>query len=185
MDGHSIGDIANIKQIAFVSGSPETVMGIGRALGMVTQGIVEAQIEARSALRAAITSKSLTAIIMLVLLAINLYSSFSNVLVTRNFEIGVKRAVGASKGAIIRQFLYEALLVLGFDALLSTSLVASGLIAYKLVQKVFFSVTWYAYVSSFSIAVYALSALTLTVTFSLLFAYRATQVQIVDHRKAE
>lgn len=180
------GEFENLKHIAFVtSGNPETVMGIGRALSLVTQGIVEAQNEARTALRAAITSKAVTAMVMLALLAINLYSSFSNVLQTRNFEIGVKRAIGAPKSAVIRQFLYEALLVLGFDALLSAVLVADGLIIYKMYQKVFHSVTWLAYVSPYSIAIYSLSTIALTVSFSLLFAYKATQVEIVRYLKAE
>ena len=186
LNGHTINDMEDFKQIAFVSSPmPEVVMGIGRALGMVSQGIVEAQDEARTALRAAITSKAVTAMVMLALLAINLYSSFSNVLETRNFEIGVKRAIGASKASIIRQFLYESLLVLGFDALLSAALVADGLILYKLIQRWFFSVTWYAYVSPFTIAVYLLSSLSLTVVFSLLFAYKATRVEIVRYLKAE
>ena len=122
---------------------------------------------------------------MLVLLAINLYSSFSNVLETRNFEIGVKRAVGASKWSIIRQFLYEALLVLGFDAILSAALVADGLIFYKLAQKAIKSAFWVAYISPYSIAIYVISSIGLTIAFSLLFAYKATRVEIVQYLKAE
>lgn len=180
------GEFENPKYIAFVASSkPETVMNMGRALGLVVQGIVEAQNEARTALRTAITSKAVTAAVMLVLLAINLYSSFSNVLQTRNFEIGVKRAIGAPKSAVIRQFLYEALQVLGLDALLSVILVADGLIVNKVYQKVFLSVTWIAYVSPYSVAIYVLSTLALTISFGLLFAYKATQVEIVRHLKAE
>lgn len=180
------GEFEQVKHIAFVSSSsPEQVMGLGRALGMVAQGIAEAQNEARTALRSSIQSKAVTAAVMLVLLAINLYSSFSNVLETRNFEIGVKRAIGASKWSIVRQFLYEALLVLGLDTVLSVVLVADGLIVYKLVQKYFHAITWVAYVSPYSLAIYALCTLSLTLTFSLIFAYRSTQVEIVEYLKAE
>lgn len=182
----SAGNFSLARQIVFVSSSrPEQVMGLGRALGMVAQGIVEAQNEARSALRSAIRSKAVTAAVMLALLAINLYSSVSNVLETRRFEIGVKRAIGASRGAIVRQFLYEALLVLGFDTVLSAVLVADGLIVYKLVQKLTRGIVWIAYVSPYTVATYACCTLSLTVTFSLIFAYRSTQVEIVKYLKAE
>ena len=181
-----VGEFELVKHIAFVaSDSPEQVMGLGRALGMVAQGVAEVQNEARTALRASIRSKAVTAAVMLVLLAINLYSSFSNVLETRNFEIGVKRAVGASKWSIIRQFLYEALLVLGFDAILSAALVADGLIFYKLAQKAIKSAFWVAYISPYSIAIYVISSIGLTIAFSLLFAYKATRVEIVQYLKAE
>lgn len=181
-----MGEFENVKHIAFVaSDTPEQVMGLGRTLGMVAQGVAEAQNEARTALRASIRSKAVTAAVMLILLAINLYSSFSNVLETRNFEIGVKRAVGASKWSIVRQFLYEALLVLGFDAMLSAVLVADGLVFYKLVQKAIKSTLWVAYISPYSIAIYGFSSIGLTIAFSLLFAYKATRVEVVQYLKSE
>lgn len=180
------GEFESLQQIAFVSSDrPEAVMSYGRALGMTVQGVAQVQAEARLAMRTAIESKALTAAVMLILLAINLYSSFSNVLETRNFEIGVKRALGASRGAIIRQFLYEALLVLGIDSLLSIALVADGLIIYKFIQKSTSGITWIAYVSPYSIAIYTFCSLGLAVAFSLLFAYKATQVEIVKHLKTE
>lgn len=172
--------------VAFVSSeSPEEVMNISRALGLVTQGIAEAQTTAKSELQSSIQSKALTACVMLALLAICLYSSLSNVLETRNFEIGVKRAIGASSFSIVRQFLYELLLVLGFDIILSAALVADLLVVYKLVQKAVYNITWIAYISPYSIAIYAISTLSLTVTFSLIFAYRSTRVEIVQYLKAE
>lgn len=180
------GEFGLVKHIAFVSSDqPEQVMGLGRALGMVAQGIVEAQDEARIEIRSTTKTKAIIAAVMLVLLAINLYSSFSNVLETRNFEIGVKRAIGASKWSITRQFLYEALLVLGFDTVFSVAVVADGLIVYKLIQKYLHGITWIAYVSPYSLAIYMFCTIGLTVTFSFIFAYRSTQVEIVQYLKAE
>ncbi len=172
--------------VAFVSSeSPEEVMSTSRALGLVTQGIAEAQTTAKTEMQTSIRSKALTACVMLALLAICLYSSLSNVLETRNYEIGVKRAIGASSFSIVRQFLYEALLVLGFDIVLSAALVADLLIGYKLYQKLAHNLTWVAYVSPYSMAIYAISTLSLAITFSLIFAYRSTKVEIVKYLKAE
>ncbi|MDO4543820.1 MAG: ABC transporter permease [Clostridia bacterium] len=180
------GEFEYTKQIAFTSSdSPEAVMSYGRALGMVAQGVAEVQNEARTAMQNAISSKAITAAVMLALLAINLYSSFSNVLETRNYEIGIKRAIGAPQSAITRQFLYEALLVLGFDTLLSMSLVADGLIVYKAVQKYYHEISWVAYVSPYSLIIYIACSLALAIAFSLLFAYKATRVEVVKHLKAE
>ncbi len=186
LDLPGTGDFESTQYIAFVSSDqPEAVMGYARALGMVAQGVAEAQEEARTVLRMETTSKALTAAVMMILLAINLYSSFSNVLETRKFEIGVKRAVGASRREITRQFLYESLLVLGMDTILSVILVADGMIIYKLLQKFVSSISWVAYVSPYSIAIYLFCSIGLTVAFSLVFAYQATQVEIVQYLKAE
>lgn len=184
--GEEVGEFGLTKHIIFTaSDSPEEVQSMGRALGLVSQGIVEAQNEARRELRSSIRSKAVTACVMFVLLAICLYSSLSNVLETRNFEIGVKRAIGASAWSIIRQFLYEGLLVLGFDCILSAAIVADFLLVYKIIQKVFSGVVWIAHVSNYSLAIYCVCALSLTVTYSLIFAYRSTRVEIVRYLKAE
>ena len=174
------------RYLTFVSSeSPEQVLALGRSLGMVAQGIVESQNQARIDIRESLESKAVIATVILLLLAINLYSSFSNVLETRNYEIGIKRAVGASKWSVIRQFLYEGLLVLGFDSILSAALVADGLILYKLFRKVHSGNLWVAYVSPYSVGIYVLCSLGLTVTFSLIFAYRSTRVEVVKHLKSE
>ncbi len=174
------------RHLTFVnSESPEQVLALGRSLGMVSQGIVESQDQARLDIRESLKSKATISAVILLLLAINLYSSFSNVLETRNYEIGIKRAVGASKWSVIRQFLYEGLLVLGFDSILSAALVADGLILYKLFRKVFMSSQWIIYVSPYSIGIYGLTALGLTITFSLIFAYRSTRVEVVKYLKSE
>ena len=175
-----------IRYLTFVnSDRPEEVLALGRSLGMVAQGIVESQNQARIDIRESLESKTVIATVILLLLAINLYSSFSNVLETRNYEIGIKRAVGASKWSVIRQFLYEGLLVLGFDSILSAALVADGLILYKLFRKVHSGNLWVAYVSPYSMGIYVLCSLGLTITFSLIFAYRSTRVEVVKHLKSE
>lgn len=176
----------SVKYICCVSSSyPEKVIQYGRSIGMVAQGAIEAQEKAKVDIQVSLQSKSITAIILFVLLAINLYSSLSNVLETRNFEIGVKRAIGASKWAITREFLYEAILVLGFDTFLSISIAIDGLIVYKFIQKYLRGIHWIVYISSISMYIYLFCCLGLIVAFGLIFAYKATQVEIVKYLKNE
>ena len=129
-------------------------------------------------------------IALLVLLGINLYSSFSNALNDRKFEVGVRRAIGASKWAIVRQFLYESILVMLTNIFISIWLILTAALTYKVIREHFpeneferfvFTLT----ISPHSIGMFAICSLTLTLVFSLVFAYKTTQVQIVDHLKSE
>lgn len=146
---------------------------------------VEAQDKALENIRAQKQVKFVIAAAMLLLLGINLYSSFTNALSERRFEIGVKRAIGASSFAIVRQFLYESLLVMFANTLLSVALVADLAIIYKFFMERTEWKDYIIYFSPYSIAMFAVCAVTLTVVFSLIFAYKSTQVQIVDYLKAE
>lgn len=146
---------------------------------------VEAQDKALETIRAQKQVKFVIAAAMLLLLGINLYSSFTNALSERRFEIGVKRAIGASSFAIVRQFLYESLLVMCANTLLSVALVADLAIIYKFFMEQTDWKDYIIYFSPYSIAMFAVCAVTLTVVFSLIFAYKSTQVQIVDYLKAE
>ncbi len=146
---------------------------------------VEAQDKALETIRAQKQVKYIIAAAMLLLLGINLYSSFTNALSERRFEIGVKRAIGASGFDIVRQFFYESLLVMCANTLLSVALVTDLAIIYKFIMEQTEWKDYIIYFSPYSIAMFAVCAVTLTVVFSLIFAYKSTQVQIVDHLKAE
>ena len=135
-------------------------------------------------------TKGLIAAALLLLLGINLYSCFENALSRRRFEIGVKRALGASKWHIIRQFLCESVLVMAACTLIAIWLAITALLGYKLVQQVPGEIpsvdpTWTVYLSPYSFGIFAVCAVTLTVVFSLIFAYRSTQVEVVQYLKAE
>lgn len=83
-------------------------------------------------------------------LADEMHSSFSNAMNERKFEIGVRRAIGASKKSIMLQFLIEGFTVMLINLLLSIMIC------------VFF-----------------------IITFSILFAFMSTRVEIVDYLKNE
>ena len=136
-------------------------------------------------------TKALIACAMLLILGINLYSSFSNALSERKFEIGVKRAIGASSFHIVRQFLYESITVMVVNILISIALVVDAGLIYRLVvqntrgKTNFMYETYTLYLSPYSMGIFLTCAVTLTVVFSLIFAYKSTQVQVIDYLKAE
>ena len=108
----------------------------------------------------------------------------------RKFEIGVKRAIGASALSIVRQFLYESLIVMVTNIFLSVVLVADVFIVYKFLYEHTPNewgqyLKWIIYISPQSLAMFAVSSVSLTLVFSLIFAYKSTQVEIVQYLKAE
>ncbi len=152
--------------------------------------VYKVQDAAIKAINNANRNKAIIAAALFVILGISLYSCFVNALKDRKFEIGVKRAIGASGWSIIRQFLYEGLVVMGTDILLSVALITDVAIIYKYVlSRIPAMVERYdefiIYLSPWSAGMFALCALGLTIGFSLIFAWQSTQVQIVDHLKAE
>ena len=185
-------DVLWRRYIEIYSKSPNEMAAFAEKLDFV--GKFDARcIEQNKALEKIQTSNQTKAIIaaaLLLLLGINLYSSFTNALNDRKFEIGVKRAVGASAWAIVRQFMYESILVMVVNIMISIALVADVFLVYKLYLLCLPEgkgrwLDWTIWCSSYSIGMFAACAITLTVVFSLVFAYKSTQVQVVDYLKAE
>ncbi len=175
------------------SDQPELVKQMINSLVQGTDpaiSVYEAQDRANQIMKTENRTKALICGAMLIILGINLYSCFANALNERRFEIGVKRALGASAWSIVRQFLYESLCVMAVNILVSVALVADIFIVYKFIYErtpneygQYFQ--WTIYISPHSIAMFAVCTITLTVVFSLIFAYKSTQVRIADQLKAE
>ena len=179
--------------ITFVTDSPEQV---DQLLGSMLPDsatwwkVYESQDRATEIMRTEKGTKAMIGCVLLALLSINLYSSFSNALNDRKFEIGVKRAMGASAFSIVRQFLYESMIVMLADILLAVVIVTDGLLVYKAIYEatpdrwgVYHD--WIIYISPYSIAMFVVGSVAMTVVFSLIFAYKSTQVEIVEYLKAE
>ena len=169
--------------------SPERVTALLRTLdyNSNTYSVYAAQDAALAQIQAQAGNKAIIACALLVLLGINLYSSFSNAMNERKFEIGVKRAIGASAWSIVRQFLYESLLVMLANVAISIALVVDVGVLYKIFvewQSGFLD-TYVLYLTPHSMVIFGACAVTLTVVFSLIFAYKSTQVEIVQYLKAE
>jgi hypothetical protein len=173
------------------SDTPEAVVSLIETMGGIQyEFLYEQQNEALDAIRPQKQIKAIITCALLLILGINLYSCFTNALNDRKFEIGVKRAVGASAFSIVRQFLYESMIVMLANILLSISLVADVTIVYKYIVEHTPDETgaypdFILYISPYSAAMFGICALSLTVVFSLIFAYKSTRVEIVQYLKAE
>lgn len=161
------------------------VRQICKELSLGNYAPIEYQITAKKEIQNQINLNSITAMILFVLLGINLYSSFKNALNERCFEIGVKRAIGAKKKNIIYQFFFEGLIVMLANILFSILLVTNLLVAYKFIQHVFYDTEWIVNISSYSVIIYIFCAVFLSVSYSFVFAYQSTEVEIIRHLKAE
>lgn len=185
------------RTAVFYTAEPEKLDALAEELGIklyANHAFYRAQDDALKTIQTQKGTKGIIVCALVLLLGVNLYSSFSNALNERKFEIGVKRAIGASSFSIVRQFLYESILVMAVNILLSIAIVVDLGLVWKLVmerlyadQDIFVDKYWdfILYLSPQSIAMFAISTVTLTVVFSLIFAYKSTQVEIVQYLKAE
>lgn len=175
-----------LRRVTWVSTSkPSEIALHAQQLGMVTHSVADAQEEALVNIRAQKSTKGIIAIVLLLLLGINLYSSFSNALERRKYEIGVKRAIGASGFSIMGQFLMESMLIMLANIAASIVIVIDVLVGYKLYVKIVENTTWTVNISIHTILMFLVCSLSLTTAFSLLFAYKSTKVEIVQYLKAE
>lgn len=177
------------RDIYVYTDSPELVTQLARSMDYSVESVYEQQNHALEQLGYQMRSKAIIAAALLLLLGINLYSSFSNVLNERKFEIGVKRALGASSWSIVRQFLYESLIVIAANVLAAIALVADVFVIYKYFyerpDEYGYAKEWIVYISPYSVAMFLVCSVTLTLVFSLVFAYKSTRVEIVKYLKAE
>lgn len=186
-----------MRYIIFYSDQPENVHTMLKTMEptLATATVYQGQDSALEQIRTEKGTKAIIAALLLVILGINLYSCFENALNDRKFEIGVKRAMGASAFSIIRQFFYESMIVMTANIALSLALVVDVGLLLKLYRQLTLRnsegilnhsyETYTLYVTPYSIGMFAACAIVLTVVFSFVFAYKTTQVQIVDYLKAE
>lgn len=197
MAGTAFEDIAVLNQTryaVFYSENPEKIYQLATDIGFelaLSDSVYRWQDAVRETIMTRKSTKALITCAMLLILGINLYSSFSNALSERKFEIGVKRAIGASRFSIVRQFLYESMIVMVVNILISVALVVDVGLVFRLVMQSTagpnnpFYYTYTLYLSPHSVGMFLTCSLTLTVVFSLIFAYKSTQVQVIDYLKAE
>ena len=174
----------------YYTDAPEAVFQAAEGMDIGYRLVYKMQDQAITAIQNANRNKAIIAAALFVILGISLYSCFTNALNDRKFEIGVKRAIGASGSSIIGQFLLESIIVMGLDILASVALILDVAVVFKFLTTRIPTLAekfhpWIIYLSPYSIGMFALCALGLTVGFSLIFAYKSTQVQVVDYLKAE
>lgn len=177
-------DIDNIELVVH-SERVEQVIELLKDNLLACDEVNSVQNEAILAKRNAIENKYVIAIVLFILLGINLYSSFENALNDRKYEIGVKRAIGASKFNIMIQFLLEGLIIMSCNIIVSVFVMLYVMSIYKYILFEFRNDIYTLYISEESIVLFLMFAFSLIVVFSLLFAYRSTRVQIVKYLKEE
>ena len=186
LGGTTLDSLSAIKSVVlFNSPDPEMVAAHTQNFDLVLHAVCLAQNKATEKMRIQTETKFTIAVVLYVLLSINLFGCFSNALSERQFEIGVKRTIGASPISIIGQFLMESLIVMLCNTLLAVVITVDALAIYKLYQYFALGTTWIVSVSIHSLLMFAVCSLGLTLVFSLFFAYRATRVEIVKYLKAE
>ena len=186
LGGTALDSLSAIKSVVlFNSSDPETVAAHTQNFDLVLHAVCLAQNKATEKMRIQTETKFTIAVVLYVLLSINLFGCFSNALSERQFEIGVKRAIGASPMSIIGQFLMESLIVMLCNTLLAVVITVDALAIYKLYQYFAQGTTWIVSVSFYSLLMFAVCSLGLTLVFSLFFAYRATRVEVVKYLKNE
>ena len=190
-------DATWFSYVIFHTDEPENVHKMLESMEPNTnvRTVYEGQNRALEKIRTEKGTKAIIAALLMLILGINLYSSFENALNDRKFEIGVKRAMGASGFSIIRQFFYESMLVMLANILISVALVVDLGLLLKIYRQLtlkdmegvihFEFETYSLYITPYSVGMFVVCAVVLTVVFSFVFAYKTTQVQIVDYLKAE
>lgn len=173
------------RRILINSDNISEVIELGKNMNLTMLSSYTAQLNANKEIRNQIFLKGITIAILFSLLGINLYSSFNNALKERCFEIGVKRAIGAGKKDIISQFFFEGLIVMFANALISIFIALNISVVYKFIKKLVFNNQWTIYINQYSVILFLFSVIFLSISFSLLFAYQSTLVEIVKHLKSE
>lgn len=165
--------------------TPELVLEETNNMDVITYSTYNNKEESFKEIRVIAKNKAFMAIILFALLGINLYSSFKNALNDRKFEIGVKRAIGASGSKIIRQFLYEGIIVVVVNIILSTLVTICIFTMYKYYMEHFKNLQYIIYLSKHSLIMFAIVSIFLTVVFSLMFALESARVEVIKYLKAE
>ncbi len=182
-------DTQNIIQkkpmVLFHSPSPEKVAAYAKHFDLVLHAVCIAQDAATERLHTQAKNKLLISLILYCLLSLNLYGCFSNALSDRRYEIGIKRALGASKATIVFQFFIEGLLVMLGSILISVLSISAIVALYKLYHLIILGKQWIFYVNPHSLLMFAICSVGMSLFLSLLFAFRATQTEISGQLKSE
>lgn len=136
-------------------------------------------------IRIVLREKYIILLAFVVILGINLYSCMKNVLYDRYFEIGVKRAIGIKKQDIVFQFFIEGIFVMIVNIIISLICSNTILNLYKLFLLKFRNVLWTIFISKYSLIVYIISCILLTIAVSVLLAYQAINFEIVKYLKED
>lgn len=124
-------------------------------------------------------------IALMIILGINMLSSFLNALNERKYEISIRRALGAGKHSIVLQFLTEGLIVIVIDILVSVAVVMMLLSCIKVYHTLVLGEEWIIHITGYSVTIFFLCCTFLALFFSILFSILSTRVEIIQYIKGE
>lgn len=170
-------------QTVYITDEPEQVADCISSVGLVGVSVAEAQNEARKEIQVQKQTKAIVLIMLMVILGVNMFGSMSNVISKRQYEIGIKRAIGVRAKDIVVQFFLESLSVMLIDMLMSVLLVVILATGYKLFLFVTAGEILTIYLTIYSIWLFLVACAAIMLIFSIFLAYKATQVEIVKQLK--
>lgn len=173
------------KEMLIYSRDMETVCSWLEQLELANVTSYKVKKIANEEMRRSILAKSIIAIALLFLLGVNLYSSFSNALNERKFEIGVRRAIGASPADIILQFFVEGFTVMLVNMLVSIMCAAFILCLYRIIRLSVYHERWIIYITGYSVSVFICCCVFLSLLYSVIFAVMSVRVEVVHYLKNE
>lgn len=177
-------DYDNIS-LAIWSEDADEVLTLINNLGLAYYSPYEMQKESLETTKNNMNVKFVIALVLFILLGFNLYSSFMNVLTKREYEIGIRRALGAGKTQIILQFFVECFIVMIINILLSVGIVCWLAILYKVTFYWVFDEILVIYISKYSIYSFLVCSLCLSLFFGFIFSLQSTQIEIIKYLKGE
>ena len=125
-------------------------------------------------------TKALIMILVAVLAGISVFGTMENSISARKTEIGIKKALGAGDGAIMFEFLVENIITAFVAMLFSICLVSLALLAYTFYQRRILIMDFVVWIYPSTIWLFLCYAFSSILGFSLIPAFRATQVNIID-----
>lgn len=173
------------KEMLIYSKDMETVCSWLEQLELANVTSYKVKKIANEEMRRSILVKSIIAIALLFLLGVNLYSSFSNALNERKFEIGVRRAIGASPADIILQFFVEGFTVMLVNMLVSIMCAAFMLCLYRIIRLSVYHERWIIYITGYSVSIFICCCVFLSLLYSVIFAVMSVRVEVVHYLKNE
>ncbi|MCR5677681.1 MAG: ABC transporter permease [Agathobacter sp.] len=175
----------NNRTMIIYSPHQQEIEAYTRDLGLRYSSVYEEKEEMKKEIIRAIDSKMVITIMLILILGINMVGCYMNSLAKRKYEIAVKRALGASKMQIIKQFLLESLIVFLSDILLAFAISMAILGGVKIFYVWVMHDTWVIHITGYSLLIYAISASFMAVYLSCLFSILSTKVEVIQYIKAE
>lgn len=175
-------DAENSVEIIYTNNISE-VLSILSTFGMKYNAPYEWEQVANENRQLQIYVKMIVAIVLYVLLGINVYSSFANTLNKRKYEIGIRKSMGATNKDIIMQFFFESMCIMMMTIVVSVACISWIAGTYKLLMFFWTEQEVVLQVSKFSIIIFGLSSIFLSVYFSLIFAIQANKTKIILYLK--